>query len=76
MIKNKRSQKKRGKKKGKILDSMNFYIKKIGIEIPDLVFLLNKIISTQFKKIEDNKEFLFMDKRNNRIAEYVKDRGI
>ena len=40
----------------KILDSMNFYIKKIGIEIPDLVFLLNKIISTQFKKIEDNKE--------------------
>ena len=42
----------------KILDSMNFYIKKIGIEIPDLVFLLNKIISTQFKKIEDNKELI------------------
>lgn len=47
----------------KILDSMNFYIKKIGIEIPDLVFLLNKIISTQFKKIEDNKELI--DKINN-----------
>ena len=42
---------------------MNFYIKKIGIEIPDLVFLLNKIISTQFKKIEDNKELI--DKINN-----------
>ena len=54
----------------KILDSMNFYIKKIGIEIPDLVFLLNKIISTQFKKIEDNKELI--DKINNLYKSFKK----
>ena len=36
----------------KIIDAMNFYIKKMGIEIPDLISLLNKIISTQFKRIE------------------------
>ena len=42
----------------KILDAMNFYINKIGIEIPDLVILLNKIISTQFKKIENNMELI------------------
>ena len=42
----------------KILDAMNFYINKIGIEIPDLVILLNKIISTQFKTIENNMELI------------------
>ena len=42
----------------KILDAMNFYINKIGIEIPDLVILLNKIISTQFKKIDNNMELI------------------
>ena len=42
----------------KILDAMNFYIKKMGIEIPDLVCLLNKIISTQYKKIENSTELI------------------
>ena len=42
----------------KILDAMDFYIKKMGIEIPDLVSLLNKIISTQYKKIENNSELI------------------
>ena len=38
----------------KIINAMDFYIKKMGIEIPDLISLLNKIISTQYKKIENN----------------------
>ena len=42
----------------KILDAMDFYIKKMGIEIPDLISLLNKIISTQYKKIENNSELI------------------
>ena len=42
----------------KILDAMDFYIKKMGIEIPDLISLLNKIISTQYKKIENNTELI------------------
>ena len=42
----------------KILDAMDFYIQKMGIEIPDLVSLLNKIISTQYKKIENNKDLI------------------
>ena len=42
----------------KIIDAMNFYIKKMGIEIPDLISLLNKIISTQFKKIENDEELI------------------
>ena len=42
----------------KILDAMDFYIKKMGIEIPDLVSLLNKIISAQYKKIENNTQLI------------------
>ena len=42
----------------KILNAMNFYIKKMGIEIPDLISLLNRIISTQYKKIENNTELI------------------
>ena len=42
----------------KIIDAMNFYIKKMGIEIPDLISLLNKIISTQFKKFENDDELI------------------
>ena len=42
----------------KIIDAMNFYIKKMGIEIPDLISLLNKIISTQFKRIENDDDLI------------------
>ena len=42
----------------KILDALDFYIKKIGIETPDLVSILNKIISTQYKNIENNSELI------------------
>jgi hypothetical protein len=42
----------------KILNAMDFYIKKMGIEIPDLISLLNRIISTQYKKIENNTELI------------------
>lgn len=42
----------------KIIDAMNFYIKKMGIEIPDLISLLNKIISTQFKRIENDNDLI------------------
>ena len=38
----------------KMIEAFNYYNKKINIEIPDLISLLNKIISNQFKKIEDN----------------------
>ena len=42
----------------KIMNAMDFYIKKMGIEIPDLISLLNKVISTQYKKIENNDELI------------------
>ena len=42
----------------KIIEAINYYIKKINIEIPEPISLLNKIISNQFKKIEDNNELI------------------
>ena len=42
----------------KIISALNYYHKKINIEIPDLIFLLNKIISNHFKEIEDNEELV------------------
>ena len=38
----------------KIIQAFNYYTKKINIEIPDLICLLNKIILNQYKKIENN----------------------
>ena len=38
----------------KLINAFNYYYKQMNIEIPDLICLLNKIISTQFKKIENN----------------------
>ena len=42
----------------KIIEAINYYIKKINIEIPESISLLNKIISNQFKNIEDNSELI------------------
>ena len=42
----------------KIIEAINYYIKKINIEIPEPISLLNKIVSNQFKKIEDNKKLI------------------
>ena len=42
----------------KIIEAINYYIKKINIEVPEPISLLNKIISNQFKKIEDNSELI------------------
>ena len=42
----------------KIIEAINYYIKKINIEIPESICLLNKIISNQFKNIEDNSELI------------------
>ena len=42
----------------KLIEAINYYIKKINIEIPEPISLLNKIVSNQFKKIEDNKELI------------------
>ena len=42
----------------KIIEAINYYIKKINIEIPEPISLLNKIISNHFKKIEDNNELI------------------
>ena len=42
----------------KIIEAINYYIKKINIEVPEPISLLNKIISNQFKKIEDNNELI------------------
>jgi len=42
----------------KIIEAINYYIKKINIEIPESISLLNKIISNQFKNIEDNNELI------------------
>ena len=36
----------------KIIQAFDYYTKKINIEIPDLLGLLNKILSTQYKRIE------------------------
>ncbi len=38
----------------KIIQAFDYYTNKINIEIPDLLNLLNSIISTQYKKIEEN----------------------
>ena len=38
----------------KIVNAFDFYINQMNIEIPDLILFLNKIISLQFKKIQDN----------------------
>ena len=38
----------------KIIQAYYFYTKKMNIEIPDLISLTNKIISKQFKQIENN----------------------
>ena len=40
----------------KIINAFNYYHKQMNIEIPDLVTMLNKIISSQFKNIQDNEE--------------------
>jgi len=42
----------------KIIEAINYYTKKINIEIPEPISLLNKIISNHFKKIEDNNELI------------------
>ena len=42
----------------KIIGAFNYYNKQMNIEIPDLILLLNKIISNQFKKIEDETELI------------------
>ena len=42
----------------KIIEAINYYIKKINIEIPEPISLLNQIISNQFKNIEDNNELI------------------
>ena len=42
----------------KIIEAINYYIKKINIEIPESISLLNKIISNQFKNIKDNNELI------------------
>ena len=42
----------------KIINAFNYYNNQMNIEVPDLVALLNKIISNQFKKIQDNKELI------------------
>ena len=42
----------------KIINAFNYYNKQMNIEIPDLIMLLNKIISNQFKKIEDETELI------------------
>jgi len=42
----------------KIINAFNYYHKQMNIEIPDLVTMLNKIISSQFKNIQDNEELI------------------
>ena len=42
----------------KIVQAINYYIKKINIEIPEPISLLNKILSNQFKNIEDNSQLI------------------
>ena len=42
----------------KIMNALEFYIIKMGIEVPDLVSLLNKVISTQYKSIENNQDLI------------------
>ena len=42
----------------KIISAFDYYNKQMNIEIPDLIFLLNKIISNQFKKIQDNEALI------------------
>jgi len=42
----------------KIINAFNYYNKQMSIEVPDLVALLNKIISNQFKKIQDNEDLI------------------
>jgi hypothetical protein len=42
----------------KIISAFNYYNRQMNIEVPDLIFLLNKIISNQFKKIQDNEPLI------------------
>jgi hypothetical protein len=42
----------------KIINAFNYYNNQMNIEVPDLVALLNKIISNQFKKIQDNEKLI------------------
>ena len=42
----------------KIICAFEYYNKEMNIEIPDLILLLNKIISNQFKKIKDNESLI------------------
>ena len=42
----------------KIISAFDYCIKQMNIEIPDLILLLNKIISNQFKKIQDNESLI------------------
>ena len=42
----------------KIICAFEYYNKEMNIEIPDLILLLNKIISNQFKKIKDNETLI------------------
>ena len=42
----------------KIISAFNYYNKQMNIEVPDLIFLLNKIISSQFKIIKDNETLI------------------
>ena len=41
-----------------IISAFNYYNKQMNIEVPDLILLLNKIISNQFKKIQDNEPLI------------------
>ena len=42
----------------KMIQAFDYYTKKINIEIPDLISLLNKILSNQYKNIESNEELI------------------
>ena len=42
----------------KIISAFEYYNKEMNIEVPDLVILLNKIISNQFKQIQDNEPLI------------------
>ena len=42
----------------KLIEAFYYYSKKMNIEIPDLISLINTILSTQYKKIKDDEKLL------------------
>ena len=42
----------------KMIQAFYYYNKKMNIEVPDLISLLNKILSNQYKKIENNEKLI------------------